>query len=306
MLRVLYMKENVNAAAVGKFVYPAAVIGHTFWGFSFMASRVALNKAHMFLLLSHRFVLAFAILSLLILLRAVRTDLRHKALLPLVLLGLAQPVVYFLGEQYGILHSNTIFSGVMIAMIPVASALAAMPVLKEIPTLWQMFFSVLSVAGVIGIGLMSSSSGSLQFGGVIGLLVAVLSAMAYTLLGRSIADRYTPFERTYVMMGMGADVFTFLAAVHCKGNLGAYLEPFADRGYLAALLFLGVCCSVGSFFMTSYAITYMSVARTTVFANLTTAVSVFAGAVFLKEPFSAAGLLFCAMILIGIYGVQRT
>ena len=42
------------------------------------------------------------------------------------------------------------------------------------------------------------------------------------------------------------------------------------------------------------------------FANLTTAVSVFAGVVFMHEPFSWLGLLFCLLILAGIYGVQKT
>jgi multidrug transporter EmrE-like cation transporter len=37
-----------------------------------------------------------------------------------------------------------------------------------------------------------------------------------------------------------------------------------------------------------------------------TAVSVFAGAVFLHEPFSAAGLICCVLILSGIYGVQQS
>ena len=300
------MGNNREKASNKKTVYLAAIVGHTFWGFSFMASRVALDRAHMFLLLSHRFILAFAILSVLVLTGIVKTGLRRKKILPVLVLGMAEPVVYFLGEQYGRLNSNTICSGVMIAMIPVACTLAAAPVLKEIPSAGQLFFSVLSVAGVIGTGMLSSGSGALKIGGVIGLLVAVLSAMVYTLLGRSISGSYTPFERTYVMMGLGAGVFTLLAVCYCKGDPGVYLRPLADSRYLLAVLFLGVCCSVGSFFMTSYAITYISVARATVFANLTTAVSVFAGAVFLKEPFSAVGLLFCVMILVGIYGVQRT
>jgi hypothetical protein len=38
--------------------------------------------------------------------------------------------------------------------------------------------------------------------------------------------------------------------------------------------------------------------------NLTTVVSVFAGTVFLHEPFSLVGLLCCVLILIGIYGIQ--
>ena len=49
----------------------------------------------------------------------------------------------------------------------------------------------------------------------------------------------------------------------------------------------------------------MTVAQETVFSNLTTAVSVFAGVVILHEPFSWWGLLFCLLILVGIYGVQR-
>ena len=281
----------------------SAVLGHTFWGFSFMASRLALDRAHMFVLLSHRFLLAFAVMNLLLLTGVSRLSLQGKRLLPLLLLGLAEPVVYFFGEQYGILHSNTIFSGVMIAMIPVVSTLAAAPILKERPSAGQLLFSLLSVAGVIGVGMMSSGSGTFTAGGVLGLLVAVAAAAAYTLLGRSISNRFSPFERTYVMMGMGAAVFTISAL--CSRSVESYVQPLSDPGYLLAIGFLGVCCSVGSYFFTSYSITYMTVARETVFANLTTAVSVFAGAVFLHEPFSAVGFACCVLILVGIYGVQR-
>ena len=140
---------------------------------------------------------------------------------------------------------------------------------------------------------------------VAGLLVAVFSAVAYTLLNRGISGQYTPFERTYFMLGFGAFVFTVMAAFSVHGNIALYLRPFEEQSYLAAILFLSVCCSVIAYFLSSYVITGLPVARATVFANLTTAVSVFAGTVFLHEPFSALGLLFCILILIGIYGVQR-
>ena len=286
------------------FALLSAVLGHTFWGFSFMASRVALDRAHMFVLLSHRFLLAFLTMNLLMLAGAARLSLRGKKLLPLFLLGLAEPVVYFFGEQYGILHSNTIFSGVMIAMIPVVCMLAAAPLLHEYPTGGQLAFGALSVGGVIGVGLSSSSSGALTWGGVAGLLVAVGAATAYTLLGRGISGEFTPFERTYMMMAMGAVIFTLSALL--SGNAEGYFRPLADPAYLLSVCFLGLCCSVGSYFFTSYSITYMTVARETVFANLTTAVSVFAGAFFLREPFTPLGALCCVLILVGIYGVQRT
>lgn len=282
----------------------ATVIGHIFWGFSFMASRVALDEAHMFLLLSHRFILAFVVMSALILIKVASVNYKGKNLVPLFWMGLMEPVVYFFGEHYGILHSNTIFSGVMIAMIPIVSTLAAILILKEVPTVLQMLFSVVSVGGVIGIGLISKNSGALELGGVIGLIIAVLAAVIYTLMGRKYSTYYTPFERTYAVVVMGTVVFTICALVYCKGDMGMYLEPLKDSGYTISTLFLGICCSVGSYFLAAYAITYLTVARATVFANLTTAVSVFAGAFFLHEPFSLLGVVFCIMILVGIYGVQ--
>ena len=284
----------------------AALVCHVFWGFSFMAARVAMDSATVFVLLSHRFLLALAVMSALVLCGKAKLQLRGKRVALLLALGLAQPVVYFLGEQYGILHSSTIFSGVMIAMIPLLSTLAAIPVLGERPTAGQLFFSLLSVGGVIGIGLQSRSSGTIDLLGVVCLVIAVCSAAVYTLINRGICEEFTPFERSYMMILLGAACFTALALIQNRGDLGACLRPLGQTPYLLAILFLAVCCSVICFFCNAYYISYMSVARGTVFSNLTTAVSIFAGAVFLHEPFSWLGLLFCLMILLGIYGVQRT
>ena len=284
----------------------AAIIGHSFWGLSFMASRLALNRAPVIVLLSHRFLIAFILMSILLLTPLGDCRLRGKPLLPLLILGLFEPVIYFFGEQYGILHSSTIFSGVMIALIPIVSTLAAIPILREKPTFRQIFYSILSVGGVIGIGLITNSSGSLDWIGVVGLSVAVFSAVVYTLLNRGISARFTPFERTYSMITIGAVVFTVMALMSVRGDVSVFLSPLAERSYLLPILFLSICCSVISYFLSSYVLTGLTVARSTVFANLTTAVSVFAGAVFLHEPFSFIGLLCCVVILLGIYGVQRS
>lgn len=173
------MDRNPVAA---KIAILAAIVCHTFWGLSFMASRTALNTEPVLVLLSHRFLIAFLLMSLLLPLGVAEFRMKGKSLLPLLLLGLFEPVIYFFGEQYGILHSTTIFSGVMISMIPIAATLAAVPVLGEKPTGRQLFYSLLSVAGVIGIGLLSSGGGRLDWIGVAALLVAVFSAVAYTLL----------------------------------------------------------------------------------------------------------------------------
>ena len=284
----------------------AAIICHVFWGVSFLASRTALNTAPVIVLLSHRFLLAFLAMSLLLPTPLADCHLREKSLRPLLLLGLIEPVIYFFGEQYGILHSSTSFSGVMISIIPIASTLAAIPILGEKPTMGQLLFSVLSVGGVIGIGMINKNSGTLDWIGVAALLVAVFSAVFYTLFSRNLSDRYTPFERSYVMLGVGAVVFTVLAVFQTRGRLAEYLLPMRTPSYRVSVAFLSVCCSVICYFLSCYTLTYISIARATVFANLTTAVSVFAGVLVLQEPFSSVGLVCCIMILLGIYGVQRT
>jgi len=287
-------------------IYSAAVISHVFWGFSFMASRIALNSTDVILVLSHRFLLAVAAMSLLPLSGLAKLNLKGKPILPLIALGLAEPVIYFFGEQYGILHSTTIFSGVMIAMIPIVSTVAAAPLLGERPGAGQLLFGLLSVGGVVGVGLMSKSQGTLDWIGVAALVVAVLSACAYTLLSRGISGRFSPFERTYMVMAVGAAVFTALALLRCRGSAAAYFLPFAQPRYALAILFLALCCSVAAYFLSAYSITHLPVAQATVFLNLTTAVSVFAGVVFLREPLTWTGLACCALILLGIYGVQRS
>ena len=286
--------------------YLATVICHVLWGFSFMASRTALNHVPVFLLLSHRFLLAFLVMNLMLLTGRFRLELKGKRLGMLLLLGLMEPVVYFIGEQYGILHSSTIFSGVMIAMIPIAATLAAGPILKERPTAGQLIFSLVSVGGVIGIGLLSRSSGTLDLIGLIALIIAVASAAAYSLISRSQSGNFSPFERSYMMMALGAAVFTPIALVQTEGSLTAYLAPFAVPEYITAVLYLVLAASAICYFLSGYALTYLTVAQESVFSNLTTAVSVFAGAVFLREPFSWLSLVMCVLILVGIWGVQKT
>ena len=284
----------------------AAVVSHAAWGFSFLASRKGLDGAPVFVLLSHRFGLSFLVMNLLLLFGVCEIDLKRKGLWKPFLLGIMEPVIYFFGEQYGILHSNTVFSGVMIALIPIVATLAAAPVLGEKPTVGQLLFSLLSLGGVVGIGFMNSSSGALDWIGVAALTIAILSAGAYTLIGRSISREYSPFERTYMMMGVGTAVFTPIALIQTRGSVVEYVRPLAEPTYLMAVLFLTLICSVACYFLSGYTITYMTVARGTVFSNLTTAVSVFAGVIFLHEPFTWFGALCCLVIFVGIYGVQKT
>ena len=49
----------------------------------------------------------------------------------------------------------------------------------------------------------------------------------------------------------------------------------------------------------------LPVGKVTAFCNLTTVISVFAGVVFLGEPFTVLSLIASVVIVVGVWGVQK-
>ena len=105
----------------------AALCAAVIFGMSFMFSRLALDVAPPTVLLAFRFTTAFVAMTLVVAANALVGKLRGKPLfafslkgkniLSLLALGIVQPVLYFIFENYGILYTSATFSGMMIAMI---------------------------------------------------------------------------------------------------------------------------------------------------------------------------------------------
>lgn len=296
----------------------AAIIGNGIFGFSFMFSRIALEIAQPFVLLMDRFILAFALLSLLAIwarrkkigmgqgeVHWLRFDLRGKPVLPLLCMGVVQPVAYFLCESYGIRLTNSTFAGVIIATAPLAGLIAAFFTLHEIPNRSQVVFSVLSIAGVVMMTLLQQSEGDVRLIGALILLGAVVSGTMFNVISRKLSQKFSALERTWMMMGVAAAVFTLLALLQCRGDMEQMIAPLRNRNFILALMYLGGLSSVIAFMALNVAAGKLTVAKNMAFCNLTTVLSLFAGVVFLHEPFSPLSLAASILIILGIWGVQR-
>ncbi|MBQ7785768.1 MAG: DMT family transporter [Clostridia bacterium] len=315
-----FIGQEIQMKKEMKYATAAALLGNSVFGFSFMFSRVALGIAQPFVMLMYRFIGAFLGLNLLALwsrlsgagfksegekIHFMRFDLRGRRVAPLLVLGIVQPVVYFLCESYGISLTNSTFAGVIIAVIPIAALGMGALFLNEKPTRAQVAFSLLSIAGVILMTLMQSAEGEIRPLGVVLLFGAVLSGVVFNMISRRISDRYSAFERTYVMMLIAAVSFTVLAVISTKGDMKALLAPAGNMQFIMAIVYLSIVSSVLAFLMLNYANNYLPVAKTTAFCNITTVISLFAGVVFLGEPFGLMSLLASGMIILGIWGVQK-
>lgn len=302
--------ETSRSKALGGML--GALLGNSIFGFSFMFSRVALSVASPFVMLMHRFLLAIAVL-LLIALWANRTkkegflrfQLRGKPIGGLILLGLVQPVLYFLCESYGIKLTNATVSGVIIALVPIAALAAAAVFMHEKPSKKQVFFSFLSIFGVIVMTLLQNTGGNIHPLGVVLLIGAVATGAGFNIISRSLSQRFSALERTVVMMLVAAVAFTILAVIECRSDLAQLLTPLRDVSFLSSILYLSLLSSVLAFLGLNYATTILPVRRTAAFSNVTTVLSVFAGVVFLHDPFNFVTLLASVIIIWGVIGVQK-
>ena len=110
----------------------ASLFGNAIFGLSFMFSRLAMTVATPLQLLSMRFLFAFLLMTALLLTGRVHVNFRRSGWPWLVVLGVLQPVLYFLFESNGILYTSSSFSGVMIALIPVFSLAFGTVFLKSV------------------------------------------------------------------------------------------------------------------------------------------------------------------------------
>lgn len=278
---------------------------YTLWGFSFLASRIAQDYVTPFVLLAYRFDIAVLVLSVPLLLKKRAVKLRGKNIKPLLLLGLAEPCIYFIGEQYGLRYSNSSFSGIMIAVIPIVTLIMAAVFLRERPSRAQWLFSLLSIAGVIVVTLAEKGEGNVTPAGVIFLTVAVICGSACTVLSRRASDEFSVFERSYFMQLMGAVFFTLLALFEQRGDMGAVFAPLAQTDFVLAILYIALGASVAGYALFNYAVAHAPMANVSSLCNLTTVLSVLAGVIILGEPFSLLSAIALLAVLVGIWGVQK-
>ena len=288
----------------------AALTSAVIFGMSFMFSKLALEVAAPTVLLAFRFTVAVAAMSLVILVNALvgklrgrplfAFSLRGKPVYKLLLLGIVQPVAYFIFENYGILYTSSAVAGTIIAAVPVCCILMDVLVLHERVTLKQ----VLCALGAIG-GVALISVGGAVTVSALGMLFLVLTMLSDTLyygISHDAAKRFTPFEMTYVMFAVGMVVFIPVALLHAGGLQSPLITaPLHSGSFWLAVLYLGLLSSVLAYGLLNFANSHLSVSETSLFSNVTTVVSVLAGVVLLKEPFSVWQMLGVAVILVCVF-----
>ncbi len=278
------------------------------FGLSFLFSRNVLQWVSPLQLLAFRFAIAVVFMQVLQVLGLIRVNLEKGSLKPLLLLGILQPVLYFICETVGIQLTSASEAGMMIALIPIFTIIAARFFLREIPSPAQVIAIVLSVSGVMLIGVMQATQGlGSDFWGLLILLGAPVVAAGFTVLSRYLSTRYKALEMTYVMMHVGLAVFLPLSLLQAlvQGTMTDYLVPLTNYSVLIGIFYLGVFSSGIAFFLMNYALALLTAAQVSAFPSLTTLIAVGASVIFLRETLYWYQITGGILIIVGVWGANH-
>ena len=280
----------------------AAGIAYAIFGVSYLFSKMALEFSEPVTLLCCRFFVTVVVMNLMVAAGVCKLNLKGKKLTGPILLGISQPILYFVLENYGLKYTTTSFTGMVSSVGPVFTAALGALMLREKPNGKQWLCIAVSIAGVMMVS-MGGSGGENTLAGCLG---AYLCGSIYSILVRKLSKDYSAFELTYVMFTEGFLFFAALLLLQNGAGTGAVILSAVSHGqFIVSALFLGGVVSIGAFLLVNYSLARIPVARSAIFNCMSTLFSVLAGVIVMKDPFTWVSAAAFILMMGGMWGVNR-
>lgn len=282
-------------------VYLLVIASMVFWGFSFVWTSIVFRYIGPLTTVFFRLVISSALLYTgLKLTRRLQTIRKgHRKLI--MLSALFNPFFYFLGESYGVKYSSPTISAVIIATIPVFSAIAASIYISEKFNRINLTGFVLSFAGVVVLILGPDLSFSTSPLGVACLFFAVLTAVAYALILKKLAGLYNAFTIVAMQNLLGALYFLPLVLLFERDFL---LHLPTDANMWRPLLMLAIFASSLAFVFFTIGTRELGVSRTNVFSNFIPVFTALFAWLLVDETITYAKILGMLMVTTGVLLTQ--
>jgi drug/metabolite transporter (DMT)-like permease len=274
-----------------------------FWGFSFIATKVALKEVHPFTLLTLR----FGIGGLLLFVFQLRKDKRFLRIFSpkdwflIFLLAIAGMSGHTLLQAFGLLYTTAINTGWIVAVIPIFITISARLFLKETITVRTVIGILIGFFGVFLIISKGVFSFSLfRFGSTLGDFLVLASALtwtAFTVGGRGFLSRFQALAAITPIMIVGCLTtfpFTFLK---WQWNILLHLSLSAWMG----ILFLGVFCSGLGYLFWYSALEKEDLNLVGMYLYLEPFVTLIGAYFLLNEEVHGISVMGGGMILLGVY-----
>ncbi len=290
-----------------KRVYSAAIMFSFFIGLSFLFTKISLGFTDTNIVLAHRFTLGYFVFMLYRRLLGLRLLPSLSDIVSILPIAICYPIAFFITQGLGLNYLTSSEGGMIHALVPGVTLLLSSLFLKEKVNFLKLFFTTSSVTGVIFMFTMKNVNiTDMNILGVVYASLSVIVSSIYTLLAKSKLKKFNYNDLTYVMLFIGFIFlnFFYLLRTEPSSYLDMYFGPLVNPQYTLSVVYLGVFSTVLSSLLSNYSLTKLPASKVSVFNNLATLISIFAGTIVLNEPFYNYHFIGAVLILVGVIGVN--
>jgi len=246
-------------------VYLAVFIATLFWGFSFIWSKIVLSHLGPITTILFRLIISTILLYSISLFLNKIQKIDKNDWKTIFLLALFQPFLYFIGENIGLTYTSSTVAAVIIATIPLFSPLASYFFLKERIAIMNLFGILISIIGVFLVIIKPDLSFSVSPIGISLLLLAVFSAILYSVVVVKLAGKYNVYTLVTYQNAIGVLFFIPIFLIFEYNDFQKV--PF-NWAYIIPLIELAVFASSVAFVFFTYGIQNLGVTRANTIANI--------------------------------------
>jgi len=273
----------------------AAITAVIFWSTSFIATKIAYETFTPVTLGALRTVIAVVILLMIKIIKKESEKPRGKDLLYIAASGLMGITLYFTAENIGVNLTSASNAALIVASFPAITSLFEYVIYRMKP---DKIKAVGIIAAIIGVYILTSVGNKAGdkpaiFGNILLVLAGVIWAL-YNFITKKVVNKYPPVVFSYYQTLAGALFFMPLAILEFK----KWVMPTFTS--LAALLFLGIACSVTAFLLYNFGLRKLTASTAVSLMNLVPVLGLLFAVLFLHERASLQQVIGGLIVLFGV------
>lgn len=266
------------------------------WGSASSVTKIAVTEVPPYTLAFLRF---FTALITLLLMRPFSRSVNNAPIpwVPVAFMGLSGVTAFYIFFNLSLLYTSASIGSLIQGFIPVSIAILAVIFLKERLSWLQITGILLSVTGIILIGVLANGRGApSSIKGNLFMILASLAWAIYTILSKKVMSA----DPLKVTIGVAITGVLFLIPFAVAENWRTGIPHISSKGWIA-IFYLGSIGSALCYFLYNKAMEIMSAAQVGNFLNLDPLIGLLVALIFLGEHINMLQAIGGLLVIVGVF-----
>ncbi len=282
-------------------VYISVVAAMIMWSLTFVWFKIVNEYYGPFTIVFLRLFLSTVILLGVSWFSSVLQKIRRVDKLRFLVLAFIYPVIYLIAESLGLTMISASQGAVIISTIPLIVPVGAYLLLNERVTILNIVGILISFSGVIIVVMKKDFSFNAAPTGILLMLIAVFSAVGYTMMVKKLTEKYNVFTITTYQNVIGSILFLPLFLIF------EYREFLSSQHSVKAIVNLGYLAVFGSslaFILFNYGVKILGAMKAEIFTNIIPVLTAVFAYFMLGEDLGFQKMFGIAVVLSGLFLAQ--